>query len=292
MLQNVLNQIKKLDTAQLAKDLKNIKPKELIEEFKTMAQNNLEHLKPQQLVQMASNAMSQAVATTEEEILKGFTAAIHLALQGADGVTEEEKVEATSVLLQFEKTPRGLIDHLKETSGLVLESLPRNLDDLKHFRQCVTKGLLEEARERLAARAEESNSKKIKPKITAVSSGESPNPKSMEKADFKAQKRTEQPEQKKQEAKDIRTPSKTEPTHTNAQVTKTEPAQASKTEPAQASKTTAAPSTSKNTTISEASASEAAEDGTPVAPKSFAQRKKNYPHRSGRNEEGPKDFES
>lgn len=155
MLQNVLSNLKSIKPSTLAKELRSIDPKSLALGIKDKAQENLESLKPEKIKTRAAQAVSQAMASGEEEILKAVRMGADKVISGRDDVTEEVKTEIQAIATEFEMTPRGALEHLKGAGGFLKAHIPKSIDDVKNFRTNVALALISEAQKRIAARKAE-----------------------------------------------------------------------------------------------------------------------------------------
>jgi|GEM_PF-4090841 len=133
MLQSVLNNLKNMKPAELAKGLR-------------------EGLSADSLKQMATQVADTARHTTEEELRKVVKAAADMIIAGRNDVTAEVKEEVTALLNELEMSPRGLMEQIKESSHFLKSLVPKSVGDVKNLRANAALGLVEEAQRRIAAR--------------------------------------------------------------------------------------------------------------------------------------------
>lgn len=151
------------------KNLKNIKqnPGVSLESLSHLSQ--LTQLVPENLRLKATQAVNQAVMTTETEIQRVAKALVEKVIEGRDDVTEEVKAELASIVTEFQMSSKELPRQMKGTGHFLLSRVPRSLEDVMNLRASVALGLMSEAQGRIAARKAAEVAGKGKHKHTAHS---------------------------------------------------------------------------------------------------------------------------
>ncbi|MCA2960986.1 MAG: hypothetical protein IOD12_12090 [Silvanigrellales bacterium] len=114
--------------------------------------SQLSQLVPENLRQKATQAVNQAVTTTEGEIQRVAKAVVDKVIEGRDDVTEEVKAELASIVTEFHMSSKDISRQMKGTGHFLLARLPRSLEDVMNLRSSVALGLMSEAQSRIAAR--------------------------------------------------------------------------------------------------------------------------------------------